>query len=142
MKGEGVVNFIKLAVAAGGTGAATSPFFQLFTQYISTPVWNVPVTVIGAAGFGAFLSLFFGDPIPTRRGLYGQVIAATAFGCAVAVLAADAMNWDWAQKNMPMFAMMTAAIMRWFLPTTIDRGKQFIKEFKFSFTKKNNDGGS
>jgi hypothetical protein len=41
---------------------------------------------------------------------------------------------------MSMFALMSAAIMRWFLPTIIERGKQFIKEFKFSFTKKSEGG--
>ena len=41
--------------------------FQLFNSYIEQPVWGVPVTVFGAAAAGAALSLFFGDPLPTRR---------------------------------------------------------------------------
>jgi len=139
MKGEGVVNLIKLAGTSVGTGAATSPLFQLFTSYVQQPVWGVPVTVIGAAAAGAALSLFFGDPLPTRKALFGQVMAATFFGAGVAVLVADGMNWDWATKNISMFAMISAAMMRWFLPSIIERGKQFIKEFKFSFTKKEGD---
>lgn len=139
MKGEGVVNLIKLAGTSVGTGAATSPLFQLFTSYVQQPVWGVPVTVIGAAAAGAVLSLFFGDPLPTRKALFGQVLAATFFGAGVAVLVADGMDWDWATKNISMFAMISAAMMRWFLPSIIDRGKQFIKEFKFSFTKKEGD---
>lgn len=139
MKGEGVVNLIKLASVATGTGAASSPFFQLFTSYVQQPVWGVPVTVIGAAAAGAGLSLFFGDPIPTRKALFGQVLAATFFGAGVAVLVADGMDWDWATKNISMFAMISAAMIRWFLPSIIDRGKQLIKDFKFSFTKKQGD---
>ena len=116
--------------------AASSPFFNALTSYVQTPVWGIPVTVIGAAGAGAVLSLFFGDPLTTRRDLFGQTLAATIFGCAVAVLAADGFDLDWATKNMSMFALMSSAILRWFLPTIIERGKQMIKEFKFSLTKK------
>lgn len=136
MKGESVVNLTKLVGTSVGTGAATSPLFQLFTSYIQQPVWGVPVTVMGAAAAGAVLSLFFGDPIPTRKLLFGQVLAAMFFGAGTAVLVADGMDWEWATKNISMFAMISAAMIRWFLPTIIDRGKQFIKEFKFSFTRK------
>ena len=138
-KAESAASLVKLAFASAGTGVTSSPLFNLFNAYISTPVWGVPVTVMGAAAAGAALSLFFGDPIESRRGLFGQVAAATVFGAATAVLVADGMNWDWAQKNISMFALMSAAVLRWFLPTIIERGKQFIKEFKFSLTRK--DGG-
>lgn len=136
-RGGAIVSLIKLTITSATTAAASSPFIDAFNNYIQLPVWGVPVTVIGAAGAGAVLSLFFGDPIPTRRALYGQTIGATFFGVAVAVLVADGLNWDWAIKNMSMFALMSAAIMRWFLPTMIERGKQIIKDFKFSFTKRN-----
>ena len=96
----------------------------------------MPVTIVGAAAVGAGMSLFFGDPIQSRKSLFGQVTASTAFGVAVEVLCADALNLEWAQKNLSMFVMMMAAIMRWFLPSAIERGKQVIKEFKFSFSKK------
>lgn len=134
------MSLTKLVVTAGSTGAVTSPFFQLFTSYIQQPVWGVPVTVFGAAAAGAGLSLFFGDPLPTRRALFGQVLAATFFGAGVAVLAADGMDWDWATKNISMFALISAAMIRWFLPAIIDRIKQLIKEFKFSFTKRPTGG--
>ena len=134
--GEPIVSLGKLIVAS----AASSPFFNALTSYVQTPVWGIPVTVIGAAGAGAILSLFFGDPLTTRRDLFGQTIGATIFGCAVAYLVADAFNWGWAAKNMSMFALMSSAILRWFLPTIIDRVKQLIREFKFSFLKKP-DGG-
>lgn len=134
------MSLTKLVVTAGGTGAVTSPVFQLFTSYIQQPVWGVPVTVFGAAAAGAGLSLFFGDPLPTRRALFGQVLAATFFGAGVAVLAADGMDWDWATKNISMFALISAAMIRWFLPSIIERIKQLIKEFKFSFTKRPTGG--
>lgn len=137
LKGEAIVSFFKLAASAAVAGAASPPVVDLFSAYVQTPVWGVPVSVIGAAAFGAGLSLFFGDPIPTRRALYGQVLAATVFGAAVAVLVADGMNWDWAQKNISMFALMSAAMVRWFLPTAIEQGKAMIKALKVpSITKK------
>jgi peptidoglycan/LPS O-acetylase OafA/YrhL len=139
MKAEGALNLLKLAGTSTGTGVVTSPFFQLLTSYVQQPVWGVPVTVMGAAAAGATLSLFFGDPLPTRRALFGQVLAATFFGAGVAVLLADGMSWTWATKNISMFAMISAAMIRWFLPSIIERGKQLIKEFKFSFTKKPGD---
>lgn len=141
MKGESLMSLTKLLVTAGSTGAAISPLFQLFTSYVHQPVWGVPVTVFGAAAAGAGLSLFFGDPLPTRRALFGQVLAATFFGAGSAVLVADAMDWEWATKNISMSALISAAMIRWFLPSIIERVKQLIKEFKFSFTKRNDNGG-
>lgn len=135
-----VANFVKMLSASTGTGVVTSPVFQIFTQYVNQPVWGIPVTVFGAAAAGACMSLFFGDPLPTRRALYGQVIASTLFGAAAAVLAADAMNWDWAAKNISIFALISAAMIRWFLPAIIERGKQLIKEFRFPTTKKDGEG--
>lgn len=134
------MNLAKLLLAAGGASAATPPAFQLFTDFVHQPVWGVPVTVFGAAAAGAALSLFFGDPLPTRRALFGQVLAATFFGAGAAVLVADAMDWEWATKNISMSAMISAAVIRWFLPGVIERVKQLIKEFKFSFTKKPEGG--
>lgn len=133
---EEVANFVKMMSASTSTGVATSPVFQLLTNYISQPVWGIPVTVFGASAAGACMSLFFGDPLPTRRALFGQTLAATFFGAAGAVLVSDAMDWEWASKNISMFAMISAALIRWFLPSIIERGKQLIKEFKFPFTKK------
>jgi hypothetical protein len=139
-RGEAALSLIKLTVASAGTVAVSSPFLQAFSTYIQLPVWGVPVTVIGAAGAGAILSLFFGDPLETRKQLFGQTIAATMFGSAIAVLVSDGLDWDWAIKNMSMFALMSAAMIRWFLPAIIDRIKQMIKEFKFSFIKKAEGG--
>lgn len=136
MKEYEFLNLFKLVSTATGAGALTSPMFQLLNTYVQQPVWGVPVTVIGASAAGAALSLFFGDPLPTRRALFGQVLAATFFGAAGAVLVSDAMDWEWASKNISMFAMISAAMIRWFLPSIIERVKELIKEFKFSFTKK------
>lgn len=126
------MSFVKLVA----TSAVSSPVVKAMSVYLSVPVWNVPVSVIMAALAGAGLSLFFGDPVESRRSLAGQVLAATAFGTAVAVLTADGAGWEWAQKNIAMFAMMSAAILRWFLPTAIEKGKQAIKDFKIPFMKK------
>lgn len=140
MKGE-IVNFAKLVGTAGAGSVATSPVFQVFTHYINQPVWGIPVTVMGAAAAGAGLSLFFGDPLPTRRALFGQTLAATFFGAGMAILVSDGMDWEWATKNISIFAMVSAAIIRWFLPSVIERCKQLIKEFKFSFTKRDKGDG-
>lgn len=134
-----LANLVKFTVATGGAALASTPVFKLFTTYVNMPVWGVPVTLWGAAAAGSILSLFFGDPITTRRMLFGQTMAAMFFGVGLAVLASDAMNWEWATKNLSMFAMMSAAMLRWFLPSLIIRGKQLIHTFSFSFTKKRGD---
>ena len=46
------------------------------------------------------------------------------------------MDWKWATDNISMFTMLMAAMIRWFLPTIIERVKSLIQTFKFSFTKK------
>lgn len=140
MKGESIVEFLKLAATAGATGAAGEPFLRVFNEYVQQPVWGVPVTVFGAAMFGAALSLCFGDPVPSRKSLFTQIFASAAFGAGLAVLLADAANLEWAQKNMAMFAMITAAILRWFLPSAIDKVKQLIKDFKLSLITKRGQG--
>lgn len=130
------MSFFKLSIAAVATGATASPVLDILSQTLQFPVLNTTVAVVGTAALGAGMSLFFGDPLESRKMLYGQVLAATVFGASVAVLVADGMNWDWAIKNMQMFSLVSAALMRWFLPSIIDRGKQIIKDFKLPSIKK------
>ena len=134
--GESILSFLKLTATVAGAAVAGAPVIDIFNHYIQTPVWGIPVTVIGAAGAGAVLSLFFGDPLTTRRELFGQTFAASVFGAAVAWLAARALQWDWAISNMSMFALVSAAMLRWFLPSVIERGKSLIKEFRFTLDQK------
>lgn len=130
-------SFLKITLSSAGVGAGFGNWvFPFFDKMFTIPIFGVQVTTIGAAAVGAGLSLFFGDPIESRRSLFGQVAAATAFGVGSGILLADAFNLAWAQKNLQMFVMMDAAIMRWFLPSIIERGKQLIKDFKFSFSRK------
>lgn len=140
MKGESIIELIKLSVATGGAGVAATPVARIFSEYVQQPVWGVPVTVFGAAMFGAGLSLCFGDPVPKRGSLFAQVFASAAFGAGLAVLLADALDLAWAQKNMAMSAMISAALIRWFLPALIEKVKQMIKDFKLSFITKRGQG--
>lgn len=131
MKEELASSFLKLVASSTAMGAGADKIvLPLLNGFFQVPVFGVPVTVIGAAAVGAGMSLFFGDPIESRRSLFGQVSAATAFGVGAGVLFADAFHLEWAQKNMAMFVMMTAALMRWFLPTVIEKVKTIITEFK------------
>lgn len=139
--GETILSFTKLVIATGVAGVAGQPFLDYLHAYVTTPFWGMPVSVIAAASFGAGLSLFFGDPLPTRRALYGQTIAATFFGAGLAVMLADGFEWQWAIKYTPLFALMSSAMVRWFLPSAIERVKQLIKEFKLPSIKKSNGDG-
>lgn len=137
MKGEAMSSFLKVTLSSAGVGAGFRNWiFPFFDSVFTIPVFGVQVTTIGAAAVGAALSLFFGDTIESRRMLFGQVIASTLFGVAVGILCADGLSLAWAQKNLQMFVLMMAALMRWFLPSIIARGKELIKDFKFPFTKK------
>lgn len=138
-----VQSLIKMIFVAVPTGFGAERTFNLFTDFVELPVWGVPVTTFGAAAAGAALSLFFGEPIKGARALWGQLAAACIFGTALAVLAADGLNLDWAEKHLSMFALVCAALIRWFLPVTIERAKQLIKEFKlsFKFLKSDDKGG-
>ena len=128
-----VTSLIKLITVGASAGAGFDGAFSVFSNFVDLPVWGVPVTTFGAAAAGAALSLFFGEPIPNRRSLWGQIAAACLFGTALAVLSADGFNWDWAHKHMSMFALMCAALIRWFLPVTIERVKVLIKDLKLNF---------
>lgn len=127
-----MVSFIKMGTAA----AVASPIVQMTAEAVIPPVWGIPISTVMAALAGAGLSLFFGDPVESRRSLWGQMVAAAVFGIAIATLAADATGWRWAQHNRPMFVLMTAAVVRWFLPSAIERGKEVIRHFKFSFMRR------
>lgn len=130
---EAKVQFLKLIATAAPAGFGFDKAFNVFGKFVELPVWGVPVTTFGAAAAGAALSLFFGEPIESRKLFWGQIFASCLFGTAVAVLSADGFNWDWAEKHISMFALFCAAIIRWFLPVTIERGKALIKDIKLNF---------
>jgi len=138
------VNYIQPALivvaASASVSAASTPIVNYLQLYTSIPLWGMPISVIAAATFGAGLSLFFGDPLVSRRALYGQTLAATFFGAGLAVMFAHAMKWDWAMEYTALLALMTSAMVRWFLPTIIERGKQLINEFRFPHRKNDGDG--
>lgn len=133
MKGEAVSSFIKLTLSTTAAGVGSNWFFPLLDSFFDIPVFGVPVTTFGAAAIGAGLSLFFGDPIETKRSLFGQVLAAMFFGVAIAALLADGFQLDWAKRNFPMFALVMGGSIRWFLPSFIIKGKELIADFKLSF---------
>lgn len=120
---------IKLAMTALAAGLA-APTMEAAPKIIQVPVLGVPIAVVAAALAGAALSLFFGDPITSRRALFGQTFTAAIFGTCIAVLMADGMGWVWAQKNITMFALMSAAMLRWFLPGLIHKIGEVIRDFK------------
>lgn len=140
--GDAVSSFLKLVVSSTALGAwASAVILPIVDKAIRVPAFGVPVSLVGAAAVGAGLSLFFGDPIQSRKSLFGQVTAATAFGLCAGVLAAEALSLKWAQDNIGMFVMMVSALMRWFLPSLIAKGKDVIKSFKFPSFTKSDDGG-
>jgi hypothetical protein len=127
-------SFVTFSTAVHAAAPSVATRSVLSGPYV---VWNVSISVLSAAAFGAGLSLFFGDPIETRRSLYGQTISATVFGIAVGKLAAEGFNWTWASSNMELFALMSAAITRWFLPDVLSRITVLIKEFRLPSRRNN-----
>jgi hypothetical protein len=121
-----------LLATTGLAGMVTSPLFQALNSLFPGTVFNAPVSSWGAAAFGAVISLFFGEAPPSRRRLFGECTAAMGFGVAIAVLAADGLDLDWATNNASMFAMVCAGVVRWFMGPVIERGKRFIHETNFS----------
>lgn len=133
MKGE-AVSLTKLLIVSVSAGISTIPAFDLFTKLVSLPVWGVPVTSFGAAAAGAGLAMFFTDPVESRRLLGGMILGSCFFGTAGSVLLADGLNLGWAHKHPSMFAMVVAAVIFWFSPSAIRRGKQMIHDYNFSFS--------
>ena len=137
MKEATVSSFFKLILSSAGVSLGTNDVVvPALSRVIDLPVLSVQVTLFGAAAFGAGLSLFFTDPIESRRMLLGQVLGATVFGVCLGVLCADALELNWAKKNLGMFVMMSAAATRWFLPSIIDRIKKLISEAQIPFLRK------
>lgn len=129
---------VALATTTSGTSLKA---IDIFNKTMALPVWGVPVTTFAAAAVGAGVSLFFGEPVTKARDLWGQVIASMFFGVAWSVLLADGLNWEWASKHQSMFALVTAAFVRWFLPAIIERGRELIKEYKLSLNFMRKKGG-
>lgn len=132
-------SFLKLAATTASLGVGVDGTFNIFTQFVQLPVWTVPVTSFGAAAVGAGLSLFFGEPLKSKRDLWGQLLAACIFGTAASVLLTDAFGLGWAAKHPGMFAMVIAAMVRWFLPACIERAKQIIREYRLSLVPVNKE---
>lgn len=135
-RGEDIVSLLKLSA----TAIATAPVFQIFSEVVAFPVFGHPVSLFMAGLFGAGLSLFFGDPIEGRRMFWGQIAGSVVFGVGSGVLVSDAMDWDWATKNLPLFVVCCSAMIRWFLPVLLPaiakRAKKFIEEYQLPSFKK------
>ena len=118
------MSFIKLAA----TLAVATPTFKIFADAMKLPLADASIGIFLAGLAGAGLSMFFGDPIEGKRNLWGQVLGSAIFGTTIATMLSDAMGWSWAVKNPYMFALIVAALTRWWLPSIITRGKQIIGE--------------
>jgi hypothetical protein len=130
--------FFKMAVSAaslalGVDGAAA------IVSHAGAASWTVPVSVFGGAAIGAGVSLLFGDPVRTRRALWAQIVGAWILGGAGSVLLAEGTGWTWAINHPAYFALVAAAVVRWFLPVTIERGKQIIKEYRLTLSRNKGD---
>ena len=104
---------------------------------VAMPIFSVPAAVIGAAAFGTAASLSTGDPVHSRRELFGQSLS-IIFGTAAAAFMARG-GPDWMSEVQGPIASVVAYLARHVAPSITERSKEIIRNFKFSLRRKGDD---
>lgn len=112
-----------------GLGGAVVSGYGVFNN-LSMPFLGVPLTVIGMAAAGAYLSFAYGKPEPNRKKLYGLAIANTFLACVSVAVLPRMLGWDWAVPKIEApLAGFFAFGSRWFIPAFIESVPEFVRKF-------------
>lgn len=82
-----------------GTGLATIAGAGLINDW-SVPLFGVPLTVIGMAAAGAYLSYAYGKPEPKRKKLYTMAIANTFLAAVCVAVLPSWLGWEWTNSRI------------------------------------------
>ena len=110
-------------VGMGGLAAASAGVLN----NVSVPLLGVPLTVIGMAAAGAYLSFAYGKPEKNRKKLYGLAVANTFLACVAVAVLPKALGWEWTVPKIEApLAGLFAFGARWFIPAFVESIPEWI----------------
>lgn len=126
-----------------GTGGAVAAGYGVVND-ISIPLLGVPLTVIGMAAAGAYLSFAYGKPERNRKKLYGLAVANTFLACVCVAVLPQAFGWEWTVPRLEApLAGLFAFGARWFIPAFVESIPAWIQRILKlgEYNDRNNDSG-
>ena len=82
-----------------GTGLAALASAGVINDW-SVPLFGVPLTVIGMAAAGAYLSYAYGKPESSRKKLYTMAIANTFLATVCVAVLPQWLGWEWTNSKI------------------------------------------
>lgn len=97
---------------------------------ISIPMAGVPLTVIGMATLGAYLSTAYGKPEPSKKKVYFLVLANIFLAVVSVAVIPKWLGWEWADPKIegPLAGFFAFAARFW-VPPLIENFPEMIKKF-------------
>jgi hypothetical protein len=119
----GVESFMKVL----GMGGLATASYGLVND-LSIPLFGVPLTVIGMAAAGAYLSFAYGKPEKDRKKLYLLALANTFLACVCVAVLPSALGWECANHRIeaPLSGLFAFGA-RWWVPAFIESIPQWIQ---------------
>ena len=118
----------KVAAAIAATsGAATT---GALINNISTPMFGAPLTVIGMAALGVFVSFAWAKPEMSRPKLFAMSIGNTFVATLAVVLIPAWLGWSWVKPELqaPLAGGIGLAA-RFVVPVLIEQGPEVVKSW-------------
>lgn len=82
-----------------GTGLGAFASMGVVNDW-SMPLFGVPLTVIGMAAAGAWLSYAYGKPEPNRKKLYTMAVANTFVATVCVAVLPVWLGWEWTNSRI------------------------------------------
>lgn len=112
-----------------GTGLAALTSIGVINDW-SVPLFGVPLTVIGMAAAGAYLSFAYGEPVKSRKKLYTLAIANTFLAAVSVAVLPQWLGWEWSSHKLEApLAGMFAFAARFAVQPLIDTVPELIRKF-------------
>lgn len=113
-------------LAIGGAASVGAGMFNA----ISVPFIGVPLTVIGMAALGAYLSTAYGKTEPVKKKLYFLVAANIFLACVAVAVIPRWLGWEWYDSKIEApLAGFFAFAARFWVPPLIELLPELIKKF-------------
>jgi hypothetical protein len=110
--------------AAAASGASTGAMIN----NISIPLFGAPLTVLGMAALGVFLSVTYAPPEVERKKLFMMSIAYTFLAALGVVLIPAWLGWGWVKPGLQApLAGAVAFAARWVVPVMIEQTPEFVR---------------
>lgn len=135
-KTKGYSNVATLAKVVGisGIGVAALPS----VGDISLSLFGVPLTVVGVATAGAFISIAYGTPESSRQRMFLRAFANAFLSIVLVAILPPMFGWDWVDARLePPLAGVTSIALKYIIPMIPEIIKKWLRLEKYDETYSN-----